>query len=100
MLAGSWRNRRITGAAAGRQLFSGLATVLVVNLVIGFTVPNISNAAHLGGAATGALLALLIPYRSPRSPRRDAITANILCAVLIVAALALGATALLPQFRR
>src|SRR5919198_3947107 len=51
MLAGSWRNRRITGAAAGRQLFSGLATVLVVNLVIGFTVPNISNAAHLGGAA-------------------------------------------------
>src|ERR671932_171779 len=96
MLAGSWRNRRITGAAAGRQLFSGLATVLVVNLVIGFTVPNISNAAHLGGAATGALLALLIPYRSPRYPRRDAITANVLCAVLIVAALALGATALLP----
>jgi rhomboid protease GluP len=100
MLAGSWRNRRITGAAASRQLFSGLATVLVVNLVIGFTVPNISNAAHLGGAAAGALLALLIPYRSPRYPRRDAITANVLCAVLIVAALALGATALLPQFWR
>ena len=100
MLVGSWRNRRLTGAAAGRQLFSGLATVLVINLVIGFTVPNISNAAHLGGAATGALLALLIPYRSPRYPRRYAITANVLCAVLIVAALALGAMALLPQVRR
>jgi uncharacterized membrane protein len=59
-------------------------------------VPNISNAAHLGGAAAGALLALLIPYRSPRSPRREAVAANVLCAVLIVAALALGATALLP----
>ena len=97
MLAGSWRNRRITGAAAGRQLFSGMATVLVINLVIGFTVPNISNAAHLGGAAAGALLALLIPYRSPRYPRRDAITANVLCTVLIVAALFLGATSLLPH---
>ena len=97
MLAGSWRNRRLTGAAAGRQLFSGLATVLVVNLVIGFTVPNISNAAHLGGAAAGALLALVIPYRSSRYPRRYAIAANVLCAVLIVAALAPVATSLLPR---
>ena len=56
----------------------GLGYVLqrvVINLVIGFAVPNISNAAHMGGAAAGALLALLIPYRSPRYPRRDAITA-------------------------
>jgi rhomboid protease GluP len=92
MLAGSWRNRRITGAAAGRQLFSGLAIVLVLNLVIGFTIPGISNAAHLGGAATGAVLALLIPYRSPRYARRYAVAANVLSAVLIVAALALAAT--------
>jgi rhomboid protease GluP len=97
MLAGSWRNRRITGAAAGRQLFSGLAIVLVINLVIGLTTPGISNAAHLGGAATGALLALLIPYRSPRYPRRCAIAANVLCAVMIVAALALVAPSLLTH---
>lgn len=92
LLAGSFRNRAIIGAAAGRQLFQSLAVVLVFNLFIGFSTTGISNAAHLGGAATGAILALLIPYRSPHYPPAYARAANILSAILIVATLSLLVT--------
>lgn len=92
LLAGSFRNRAVIGAAAGRQIFQSLAVVLVFNLFIGFSTPGISNAAHLGGAATGAILALLIPYHSPRYPRAYARAANIFSAALIVASLSVLVT--------
>lgn len=39
----------------------------VLNVIIGFMVPNIDNAAHLGGFAAGLLLGLL-PHRVPPPP--------------------------------
>jgi rhomboid protease GluP len=92
MLIGSWRNRAVIGAAAGRQLFSGLIVILVINLVFGFTTPGISNAAHIGGAVTGAVLALLIPYRSTGEPRAYTTASNALSVALIVAAIVIAAT--------
>lgn len=91
LIAGFWRNRGVVDVVAGRQLVSSLAVMLVLNLAIGF-IPGISLEGHLGGAITGAVLALLIPFCSPREPRTYAVAVNVVSAVLIVASVALAAT--------
>lgn len=53
------RNRRLFGSFA-RERLGNLGVLIAINLVFGFTVPNINNIAHLGGLAAGFLLGLLI----------------------------------------
>jgi len=96
MLAGSWRNRAVIGAAASRALFGNLVSLLVINIAISF-IPGISTYAHFGGLMTGAVLALLIPFRGPRYPRAYTVAADALSAILIVATLALGLTYLVAH---
>ncbi len=91
MLVASWRNRAVIGAAASRAIFANLGQLLVLNVVISF-LPGIGLWAHAGGALTGAVLALLIPFNSPTYPRAYRLAANALSAVLIVATLALLVT--------
>ncbi|MGC8779625.1 MAG: rhomboid family intramembrane serine protease [Anaerolineae bacterium] len=56
------RNREVFGSF-GRQRLANLGTLVMINLVFGFTVPGINNLAHLGGLISGFLLALaLAPY--------------------------------------
>lgn len=49
------RNRQLLGQF-GRQRLGNLAVLIVINLVFGFTIPNINNIAHLGGLFGGFLL--------------------------------------------
>lgn len=93
LLAGFWRNRDVIDVRAGRQIFSSLAAMLVLNLATGF-IPgsNISWQAHLGGAVTGGILALLIPFSSPQESRASATMAGVLSVVLIVVTIVLAAT--------
>jgi membrane associated rhomboid family serine protease len=44
-----------------RMLVSQLGMLIVINIVFGFVVPNIDNAAHIGGLVTGAFLGLVLP---------------------------------------
>lgn len=53
------RNREVFGAF-GRQRLLNLGTLVMINLVFGFTVPGINNLAHLGGLVSGFLLALAL----------------------------------------
>lgn len=51
--------RKVFGAP-GRRRLNNLVSVVAINLVIGFTVPNIDNAAHVGGLVAGLAVGWLL----------------------------------------
>lgn len=52
--------------AFGRRQIQSIAQLIVLNLIIGFTIPAINNAAHLGGLIAGFILGfLLVPRYRP-----------------------------------
>ena len=54
--------------ALGYHLVRQLVPLVIINLVIGFAVPIISNSAHIGGFLSGLLLGYFIPiFDSPSS---------------------------------
>jgi rhomboid protease GluP len=53
------RNRKLFGQL-GRQRLGNLAVLIAINLVFGFTIPNINNIAHLGGLVGGFVLGYFI----------------------------------------
>jgi rhomboid protease GluP len=48
-----------------RAVGTGVLPIIVINLIIGFTIPAIDNSAHIGGLLAGALLAALVPFQKP-----------------------------------
>ena len=50
-----------------RAVGTGILPVIIINLVIGFTIPVIDNSAHIAGLLSGMLLAAVVPYERPRS---------------------------------
>ncbi|WP_119067499.1 rhomboid family intramembrane serine protease [Rubrobacter indicoceani] len=66
-----------------------LLILLAINLYIGFSIPNVSNTAHLGGLAGGALFGLLIaPAVSQSAKRRKSfvpVAAVLLAEVALIA---------------
>jgi membrane associated rhomboid family serine protease len=68
----------------GRSI-GGIVPVLVINLVLTFSIPNISIAGHLGGLVTGALVGVGFAY-APRE-RRTLVQVGTAVAVLILFAI-------------
>jgi rhomboid protease GluP len=48
-----------------RAVGTGVLPVIVINLIIGFTIPAIDNSAHIGGLLAGAALATFVPFQKP-----------------------------------
>ncbi len=53
-----------------KALKSSVLPVIAINLLIGFSLKFVDNAAHIGGLLTGALLALIVPYIATSVTRR------------------------------
>jgi len=70
----------------------GIAVTIAANLVFTFAVSNIDWRGHIGGLATGSVIALVFAY-APRGPSRDRIQAAGvgLVAIVLVAVGVLGA---------
>lgn len=64
-----FRYRQELPPAIRRALTAGVLPVIIINLFIGFSVPFIDNAAHIGGLIVGAALVLIIPYIAPGRER-------------------------------
>ena len=61
------RYRQHVPAFFSRTVGTGVLPVIVINLVIGFTIPQIDNSAHLGGLIAGMALAAMVPFERPGS---------------------------------
>jgi rhomboid protease GluP len=48
-----------------RAVGTGVLPIILINLVIGLTVPGIDNSAHMAGLFAGAALALVVPFQKP-----------------------------------
>src|SRR5262245_63606476 len=59
------RYRNSIPAFFKRAVGTGVLPVIVINLIIGFTIPAIDNSAHIGGLLAGAALAALVPFQKP-----------------------------------
>jgi rhomboid protease GluP len=75
------------------MLRTGLFNV-TINLLVGFSLPMVNNAAHVGGLAGGFLAGLLLsrpptPEDVARRPRRAAVALVALSGVLALAAAAM-----------
>jgi membrane associated rhomboid family serine protease len=68
-----------------RAFGTGMIPTILINLFIGYTIPFIDNAAHLGGFVAGALCALFVGYKRPGQRASVAV----LWHVMQIAALAL-----------
>lgn len=71
---------------------SGLVGLMVVNLVLGFVVPNIDWRAHVGGLVTGAVVSFVL-VRAPAARRVTVQTAGCLAVLLVVLGIATVRTA-------
>jgi rhomboid protease GluP len=58
----------------GRSLIGQTLPIIVINLVIGFSLPNISNAGHIGGLICGFIAGLII-LSPPRQPEAQPVEA-------------------------
>jgi membrane associated rhomboid family serine protease len=73
-----------------RRDTSSVIPVILINLVLTFTVPNISIAGHLGGLVVGGLVALGLVY-APRAARNAVQVATIAGTTVLLAAITLTA---------
>lgn len=63
-----WRHDRAARNLVGQCIFW-----IIANIVIGLNVPQIDNAAHIGGLIAGLLLGGLLPQRIPPPPPRSTV---------------------------
>jgi rhomboid protease GluP len=61
MLVTGYLHREAVPPRWGRVFGRGMVPLIALNLVLGLSIPHIDNWGHLGGLATGTLLALFIP---------------------------------------
>ncbi|GAC1536073.1 MAG: rhomboid family intramembrane serine protease [Herpetosiphon sp.] len=63
LAAWSYASRSLIGAEASSQQIRQLVGLAAVNLILGFTLANIDNSAHVGGLVAGALVGLALAPR-------------------------------------
>jgi membrane associated rhomboid family serine protease len=61
-----------------RAFGTGMLPTILLNIAIGYMVPVIDNAAHMGGLVAGALLALVVDYKRPGESKGIAVFWHIL----------------------
>lgn len=66
-----------------------IGVVVAINLGLSFVIPNVAWEAHVGGLATGAVVALVL-LREPRRPHLQAVGIGVVALLLVVLAVVAG----------
>jgi membrane associated rhomboid family serine protease len=80
-----------------RAFGAGVLPTILLNLWIGYTIPGIDNAAHIGGLVAGAVLALVVPYQRPGERRAPVVWRVLGTLGVIVAVACFGMAAASPK---
>jgi len=82
----AFRYRKEIPRLLSREIKRRVLPVIAINLLFGFSVRIVDNAAHLGGLLSGVALALIIPYKRPneRITPRVWVALQVLCLLLIL----------------
>jgi len=68
LLVFSIKNRKTIPAFFSQAMSKGILMTLALNLVIGFSIAQVDNAAHIGGLLAGCALAFVVPFARPGVP--------------------------------
>jgi membrane associated rhomboid family serine protease len=85
LLAFGIRHRRDIPPFFKRAVGTGVLPVILINLVIGFSIPAIDNSAHIGGLLAGAALAAIIPFQRPGEEENSFFTSVQIAVLSLVA---------------
>ena len=66
----------------GEALKRNIIPIIVLNIAIGFMIPGIDNAAHIGGLVSGYLIAMALGIKG-KSQKQERIN-GIICSVLLI----------------
>ena len=82
----AFKYRKEIPKTLSRDIMRRVLPIIAVNLLFGFSVKIVDNAAHIGGLLAGILLALAIPYMRPGEKRAPSgwRIAQTICLVLIL----------------
>ena len=62
------RSPRLRSDKMARSIVNQCVFWMVANIAIGFSIPQIDNAAHIGGLIAGLILGAVVPQRTPPPP--------------------------------
>ena len=85
LAAFAFRYRKEIPEFLSREIKRRILPIIAINLVFGFSVRIVDNAAHLGGLLSGVALALAVPYKRPNERTTPLMwrTLQVICLVVI-----------------
>jgi rhomboid protease GluP len=93
-----WHERAYISAREFKWLFGGACVFSIITIILGFIIPGIDNAAHIGGLIAGAITSIVLIQPMAASPVHR-VSRGLASVVLILACVSLAYNIPQPKYR-